>query len=210
MGNTTPSGQKRKRDDDSPSQQNHSIEDGRSNKVSRKSPPPAITSSTPKKSVSLNEYKKRKNNSTSSNGPLTPTFQKTQHSYVVDSPRQPDTKPRDANLDADALNDKSQKYVPNILISNRRYLARGTSLKREADKLNRKDPITAAVTATHAVLYFMSAFACDDQSRKLRGKLQMHENWKTTSNFIVWVISLQKDSNENELEGLWYYPTTQS
>jgi len=77
-------------------------------------------------------------------------------------------------------------------------------LKREADKLSRSDPTVAAVTATHAILYFMSAFACDDQSRKLRGKLQLHENWKSTSEFIVWVINLQKDNNETELEGLWY------
>jgi|SRR5277367_2504363 hypothetical protein len=83
-------------------------------------------------------------------------------------------------------------------------LTRGTTLKREADKLSRSDPTVAAVTATHAILYFMSAFACDDQSRKLRGKLQLHENWKSTSEFIVWVINLQKDNNETELEGLWY------
>ena len=90
-----------------------------------------------------------------------------------------------------------------LLLMNR-YLARGTSLKREADKLSRTDPVTAAVTASHAILYFMSAFACDDQSRKLRGKLQLHENWKSTSEFIIWVINLQKDHNEHELEGLWY------
>ena len=85
-----------------------------------------------------------------------------------------------------------------------RYLARGTSLKREADKLSRTDQTTAAVTATHAILYFMSAFACDDQARKLRGKLQVQDNWKSTSDFILWVINLQKDNSENELEGLWY------
>lgn len=77
-------------------------------------------------------------------------------------------------------------------------------MKREADKLSRSDQTVAAVTATHAILYFMSAFACDDQSRKLRGKLQLHDNWKSTSEFIVWVINLQKDNNEIELEGLWY------
>jgi hypothetical protein len=81
-------------------------------------------------------------------------------------------------------------------------------LKREADKLSRSDQTVAAVTATHAILYFMSAFACDDQSRKLRGKLQLHENWKSTSDFIVWVINLQKDNNESELEGLWYVSLT--
>ena len=50
----------------------------------------------------------------------------------------------------------------------------------------------------------MSAFACDDQARKLRGKLQVQDNWKSTSDFVLWVINLQKDNNENELEGLWY------
>lgn len=85
-----------------------------------------------------------------------------------------------------------------------RYLARGTALKREADKLSRNDYTTATVTATHAILYFMSAFACDDLSRKLQGKLQVHENWKSTSEFILWVINLQKESDEPELEGLWY------
>jgi len=75
-------------------------------------------------------------------------------------------------------------------------------LKREADKLSRSDPITAAVIATRAILYFISAFACDDQGRKLRGKLALHENWKSTSEFIVWVINHQKDKNEPELEGL--------
>lgn len=84
-----------------------------------------------------------------------------------------------------------------------RYLSRGTTLKREADKLSRNDPTTATVTATHAILYFISAFACDDMSRKLQGKLQVHENWKSTSDFILWVINLQKDSSEPELEGLW-------
>jgi hypothetical protein len=84
-----------------------------------------------------------------------------------------------------------------------RYLSRGTALKREADKLSRNDPTTATVTATHAILYFISAFACDDMSRKLQGKLQVHENWKSTSDFILWVINLQKDSSEPELEGLW-------
>jgi len=85
-----------------------------------------------------------------------------------------------------------------------RYLTRGTALKREADKLSRNDHTTATVTATHAILYFMSAFACDDLSRKLQGKLQVHENWKSTSEFILWVINLQKESDEPELEGLWH------
>jgi hypothetical protein len=84
-----------------------------------------------------------------------------------------------------------------------RYLSRGTTLKREADKLSRSDHTTATVTATHAILYFISAFAYDDMSRKLQGKLQVHENWKSTSDFILWVINLQKDSSEPELEGLW-------
>lgn len=50
----------------------------------------------------------------------------------------------------------------------------------------------------------MSAFACDDRARQIRGKLPLHENWKSTSEFIVWVINLQKEKNESELEGLWY------
>ena len=79
-------------------------------------------------------------------------------------------------------------------------------MKREADKLSRTDHISAAITATNAALYFMSAFACDDRARQLRGKLPMHENWKSTSEFILWVINLQKDKNENHLEGLWYTP----
>ena len=98
------------------------------------------------------------------------------------------------------------KGVERCDCSDGRYLARGTGLKREAVKLSRTDQTTAAVTATHAILYFMSAFACDDQSRKLRGKLQVQDNWKSTSEFILWVINLQKDNNENELEGLWYHP----
>jgi len=87
-----------------------------------------------------------------------------------------------------------------------RYIAEGTTLKREADKLSRTNPTTAAIVATQAILYFMSAFACDDQSRKMRGKLQLHENWKSTSEFILWVINLQKEHHETELEGLWYSP----
>jgi hypothetical protein len=50
----------------------------------------------------------------------------------------------------------------------------------------------------------MLAFACDDKVRKLRGKLQQIEYWKTTSDFIQWVINLQKEHGETELEGLWY------
>lgn len=91
-------------------------------------------------------------------------------------------------------------------VTDGRYLTKGTSLKREADKSSRSDPILAAVTATHAILYFVSAFSCDDASRKLRGKLAQHENWKTTSEFIVWVINLMRDTKETELEGLWYVP----
>jgi hypothetical protein len=103
---------------------------------------------------------------------------------------------------------KSLKGIFIVNYDNNRSLARGTALKREADKLSRSDPITAAVIATRAVLYFISAFACDDQGRKLRGKLALHENWKSTSEFIVWVINHQKDKNEPELEGLWYRLTT--
>jgi hypothetical protein len=95
-----------------------------------------------------------------------------------------------------------KRYGPPLMD---RYLTRGTSLKREADKLSRTDQTTAAVMSTQAILYFLLAFACDDQSRKLQGKLQAHENWKSTSEFIFWVISLQKDINETELEGLWYF-----
>jgi hypothetical protein len=83
-------------------------------------------------------------------------------------------------------------------------LTKGTSLKREADKSSRSDPVLAAVIATHAILYFISAFSCDDSSRKIRGKLALHENWKTTCEFIVWVINLVRDTKETELEGLWY------
>jgi len=91
-------------------------------------------------------------------------------------------------------------------VTNPRYLAKGTSLKREADKSSRSDPVLAAVIATHAILNFISAFSCDDSSRKIRGKLALHENWKTTSEFIVWVINLVRDTKETELEGLWYIP----
>lgn len=91
---------------------------------SRKSPPP-IDSATPpstKKSVSLNEYKRRKNNANGSNEPLTPTLQKTLPSDQLDSPRQPSTdkldspsqsttKPRDDPADAQKFTDKSQRYT---------------------------------------------------------------------------------------------------
>ena len=97
--------QKRKRDETTPPQ---SLNDTPPDK-SRKSPPPAITSSTPKKSVSLNEYKKRKNTTSTPNGPLTPTLQKTHPLFVNDSPHQPDTKPKDENLEAKAFADKSQR-----------------------------------------------------------------------------------------------------
>lgn len=202
-------GQKRKRDVISPSHNNRDSDIALDN-VSKKSPFPATDSSTPKKLVSLNEYKKRKTTSASTpNGPLTPTLSKTHPSYVIDSPRQPDksdlqsTKTRDENQDAKTFADKSQRQVIIRLGLRIRYLARGTSLKREADRLSRTDHTMAAVTATHAILYFMLAFACDDQSRKLRGKLQVHENWKTTSEFVLWVINLEKDNSEIELEGLW-------
>jgi hypothetical protein len=105
---------------------------------------------------------------------------------------------------------KSPKSIPAMTFTDYRYLARGTSLKREADKLSRTNQTSAAVTATHAILYFISAFACDDQSRKLRGKLELHENWKSTSEFIIWVINLQKENHETELEGLWYVPRNQN
>ena len=87
---------------------------------------------------------------------------------------------------------------------NTSYLKRGTSLKREADKLLRNDPTLAGVTATHAILYFLSAFACDDRARQLQGKLQQHENWKSTSDYIFSIMKLHKDGKEVELEGLWY------
>ena len=108
--NSSPSGQKRKRDDTSPPQ-NKTLQE--TPKVSRKSPPPPIASATPKKSVSLNEYKKRKNTSSSATSPLTPTLPKTQPPYAVDSPHPSDkgsTKPKGENLDANAFADKSQRY----------------------------------------------------------------------------------------------------
>ena len=76
-------------------------------------------------------------------------------------------------------------------------------MKREADKLNRTDQSTATVIAIHAALYFMLAFACEDHSRKLQGKFQQHANWKSTADFILWVINLEKEIDEKELEGLW-------
>jgi hypothetical protein len=51
----------------------------------------------------------------------------------------------------------------------------------------------------------MMAFACNDQARNLRGKLPQIEYWKTTCEFVGWVITLQKERNEPELEGLWYF-----
>jgi hypothetical protein len=111
-GNSSPSGQKRKRDETTPPQ---SINDTPSDE-SRKSPPPPATSTTPKKSVSLNEYKKRRNTTTTPNGPLTPTLQKTQPSYATDSPRQPDMKPKDEHLEAKAFADKSQRCFSTLLL----------------------------------------------------------------------------------------------
>src|SRR5277367_1196300 len=112
------SGQKRKRDDTVPLQTSgdKSANDSPPTQVSRKSPPPPLASTTPKKSVSLNEYKKRKTTTASSNGPLTPTLQKTLPSYV-ESPRQQQDKPasqrtlaKDENAEAKAFADKSQRY----------------------------------------------------------------------------------------------------
>jgi hypothetical protein len=71
--------------------------------------------------------------------------------------------------------------------------------------LNRSSEQTAVIVATQAILYFMMAFACNDQARNLKGKLPQIEYWKTTCEFIGWVITLQKERNEPELEGLWYY-----
>jgi len=113
------SGQKRKRDDTVPLQtsDDKSANDSPPTQVSRKSPPPPLASTTPKKSVSLNEYKKRKTTTASSNGPLTPTLQKTQPSYV-ESPRQQQDKAdsqrtlaKDENSEAKAFTDKSQRYL---------------------------------------------------------------------------------------------------
>src|SRR5271170_7640814 len=113
------SGQKRKRDDMEPlpPSDDKSANNTLPTKVSRKSPPPPLASATPKKSVSLNEYKKRKNTTASSNGPLTPTLQKTQPSYI-ESPRQQQDKPdlqgtlaKDENAEAKAFTDKSQRYL---------------------------------------------------------------------------------------------------
>jgi len=210
---SSPSRQKRKRDDSPPlPPPNKPSKEPLLNMASRKSPPPPVSTSTPltKKSVSLNEYKKRRGTVAAQSSPVTPTLPKSQPSYVMDSPHQSgqlgsqaNTKPTD--LDAKSLAEISQKCPFLIGKVDPRYLARGTNLKREADKLSRTDQTAAAVTATHAILYFMSAFACDDQSRKLRGKLQLHENWKSTSEFITWVINLLRDNNEDHLEGLWYY-----
>jgi hypothetical protein len=70
--------------------------------------------------------------------------------------------------------------------------------------LSRQHESSAVVMATQAILYFMLAFACDDEARNIRGKLPRIEYWKTTCDFIQWVINLQKERSENELEGLWY------
>jgi hypothetical protein len=77
-------------------------------------------------------------------------------------------------------------------------------LKREADKASKSDPILGAITATHAILYFLAAFSCEDLSREKSGKIAIYESWKSTLSFIVWVINILKDKRENELEGLWY------
>ena len=70
--------------------------------------------------------------------------------------------------------------------------------------MSRQHDPSAVVMATQAILYFMLAFACDDEARNIRGKLPRIEYWKTTCDFIQWVINLQKERSENELEGLWY------
>jgi len=78
-------------------------------------------------------------------------------------------------------------------------------LKREADKAAVADPILGALIATHAILFFLAAFSCEDLSREKSGKIPMYESWKSTSGFIVWVINILKDKRETELEGLWYF-----
>jgi hypothetical protein len=68
-------------------------------KISRKSPPPSITPPSTKKSVSLDEYKKRK---IAMNGPATPTFPKTVPADQLDSPRQNSVQPKPASVGPDA------------------------------------------------------------------------------------------------------------
>ena len=115
---------KRKRNDNIPVQENKVDEMPPVPNKTKKSPPPPIQSTTTptsaKKSVSLNEYKKRKN--ASSNGPLTPTFQKV-HPSEIDSPRQAHhdksespssvaTKSIDKIADAKSFTEKSQRFFP--------------------------------------------------------------------------------------------------
>src|SRR5579859_8149817 len=119
---TTSTERKRKPNDSAPVKDKHQDNETIPKKI-KKSPPPPIHSTTPnsaKKSVSLNEYKKRKN--ASSNGPLTPTLQKVLPSEV-DSPRQAHhensespssnaTKSTDKIADAKSFTEKSQRSVP--------------------------------------------------------------------------------------------------
>jgi hypothetical protein len=205
-----PTGTKRKRADSSPVPQERPSNRNSSSPLStiKASPQPG----TPKKSLSLSDYKKRKINS-ATNDPLTPTLQSDRPSYSTDSPRPTDkskkSQSRDENLQVKLFADKSKQYHNSKFIAHERLLAKGTSLKRETDKLLQSDEknatVSACVTATHAILYFLSAFACDDHSRELQGKLPIHENWKSTSDYISSIIKLQKDSKEIELEGLWYF-----
>jgi len=122
----TSTDRKRKRTDITPVKEGKQIDEVTPSKV-RKSPPPPIHSTTPnsaKKSVSLNEYKKRKN--ASSNGPLTPTLQKTLPSEV-DSPRQAHhdksqspssnaTKSTDKTAEAKLFTEKSQRFLTSFIV----------------------------------------------------------------------------------------------
>ena len=109
-----PPPQKRKRDVSPIPSLNRSESSSRKALPTSSSPP--TSTATPKKSVSLNEYKKRKHTTASSNGPVTPTLSKVQPSYVATeaSPRQPDktnsetAKNREDHNDAKVYAEKSQ------------------------------------------------------------------------------------------------------
>jgi hypothetical protein len=110
-----PSAQKRKRDV-SPMPPVNRFTESSSSKPPQNSSSPVAATGTPKKSVSLNEYKKRKHTTAPPNGPVTPTLSKTQPSYVVaeSSPRQPEkansetVKSKDEHVDAKVFAEKSQ------------------------------------------------------------------------------------------------------
>jgi hypothetical protein len=110
-----PSSHKRKRDVSPMPPVNRSAEPS-SSKPPQNPSSPLTGTATPKKSVSLNEYKKRKHTTAPSNGPVTPTLSKVQPSYVVaeSSPRQSEkansetAKSKDDHVDAKVFAEKSQ------------------------------------------------------------------------------------------------------